>query len=117
MIVAVFITCRDRKHSSREHLSLWVQNVPRVTGIGNHLVDRIEQPKSRIDLSQQQEPRIRGDRAAVEVDFYGTPAQTFQNRGVSFTLCHRESLGLLALEVSYTPMFTGSMALALGVCE
>ena len=89
LIVDVFVGERDRVETLRQKFVLLVNGVPRITRIGNELIDAVDELKILIDLPEENGPGVGGEGTAAKVDgdCFGSGGQGYRNGRFHGTLC------------------------------
>ena len=89
VVVEIFVTASDAKNPLGQQATLRVGNEVRVAGVGDGVVQGVEEAKAAVGLTQKQYAGVRGEDASGEISLERTSFGTGKRQRRCGTLCHR----------------------------
>jgi hypothetical protein len=100
VIVEVLVAQGDAEDALAEQGALGVGDELGVAGVGEGVVQRVEQSQASVGFTQEQGPGVGGQVAALEVGLHAAGAQAGKGQRRDGTLCHGGGWLLGVLELS-----------------
>jgi len=91
VVVQVLVALNQPEHALPEHVPERVFDPLRIARIGKRARHRLEQTQATLQLPEQRQSAVAGDRATVEIHFNTTPPERLEINLLRSTIWHRRT--------------------------